>query len=82
MRSYMDSTTFDSKLKILERSSKKGDLTPLQKAQYDIQLAWLKEGKVPDLEIGLFSRGFVMPEPDKTYFVVMAGIQVRISWVP
>lgn len=65
-----------SHLERLEESIKNGQLTPLQKAQYEIQIAWMKAGEVPDMEVVLFSKGLVMTEPDKSYFVVMAGIQV------
>lgn len=51
-------------------------LSPLQVKQYEIQLEWLKNDLVPDLETLVFSKGLVQPREDRSYFILQTGIQV------
>ncbi|KAJ6535901.1 alcohol oxidase [Mycena vulgaris] len=61
----------------VERS--KGLLNDLTLQQYSIQLDWLKQGRVPHMEFLVFSRGFVRPEPDESYFIMSTGVQHPFS---
>ncbi len=53
-------------------------LTPLQQAQYKIQLDWLATGDVPQTEFILFSKGFAA-QTDQSYFSMLSGIQHPFS---
>lgn len=55
----------------------RGQLTPLQEAQYGVQLTWLKDDSIADTETVVFTKGIVEPEMDKSYFVMATGMQVR-----
>ena len=64
----------------------KSELTPLQEAQYAIQICWLEEQKgidvqvlreglhPPDLETIFFSKGIATPREGDSYFVMLTGI--------
>lgn len=56
-----------------ERSS----LSPLQKAQYEIQLDWLRKGETPQVLTVMASMGVINPEQGKSYFTMVSSVQVR-----
>ena len=56
----------------LERDS----LSPLQKAQYEIQLDWLRKGETPQVLFVMMSMGVINPEQGKSYFTMVSSVQV------
>jgi len=57
-------------------AKERDSLSPLQKAQYEIQLDWLRKGEVPQVESVLFSMAVVQAEEGKSYFTILMGVQV------
>jgi hypothetical protein len=53
-------------------------LTPLQRAQYAIQLQWLQNGSVPQAEIIAQSMGLANPADNTNYLSMISGLMV--SW--
>ncbi|KAF7972027.1 hypothetical protein HWV62_19243 [Athelia sp. TMB] len=70
---------FSAILARLEAAIAQGELTPLQKEQYRVQVELLKKGEVPALETLLMSKGFIAPEAGKSYFILMTGLQHPFS---
>ena len=60
-----------SELKTVQSSS---GLTALQRAQYKIQLQWLEDGLVPQVEYIAKSNGLINPANNTKYLVVMQGL--------
>lgn len=60
----------------IAKDKEQGLLTPLQEAQYAVQIDWLRKGEVPGLETLLMSKGYIAPEAGKSYFLLMTGVQV------
>lgn len=52
------------------------ELTPLQRAQFDIQLTWLRDGSVPQAEFTGQSNGLVDPANDTKYMSILSGLLV------
>src|ERR1700733_6834142 len=50
-------------------------LSPLQKAQYKIQLDWLRKCEVPQVESVVFSMAVAQAEEGKSYFTILMGVQ-------
>ncbi|KAF5388329.1 hypothetical protein D9615_000802 [Tricholomella constricta] len=50
-------------------------LSPLQQKQYIIQREWLTQLTVPQLEIILYSRGFINPAAGESYITLLGGNQ-------
>jgi hypothetical protein len=59
--------------------STNNELTPLQRAQFDIQLAWLKDGSVPQGEFIGQSNGLVNPANDTKYLSIISGLMHPLS---
>jgi hypothetical protein len=53
-------------------------LTSLQDEQYKIQLEWIEDKAVPNMETIILSQGFVQPQEGKSYFIMSTSIQVSI----
>ncbi|KDQ18213.1 hypothetical protein BOTBODRAFT_128303 [Botryobasidium botryosum FD-172 SS1] len=77
LRQVVSPGVFTSMLERLEaaidKDKREGLLTPLQEAQYAIQLDLLRKGEVPSLETFVMSRGYIAPEQGKSYYVLMSG---------
>jgi hypothetical protein len=52
------------------------NLTPLQRAQFKIQLKWLKDGSVPGAEIIVQSNGLINPANNTNYLSMISGLMV------
>ncbi|KAK0460559.1 alcohol oxidase [Desarmillaria tabescens] len=59
--------------------SSRSETTALQAKQYAVQREWLAKGVVPQMELILFSNGFVNPEPGKSYITVLGAGLHHIS---
>lgn len=64
-------------LQDLEEALTRKELTPLQRAQYSIQLKWLQGGLVPETEIITQSSGLIAPAPNTNYLSMISGLMVR-----
>ncbi|KAF8874570.1 hypothetical protein CPB84DRAFT_1797366 [Gymnopilus junonius] len=64
---------------LISAAKQSNTLTPLQIEQYHVQLRWLEKERVPDLETIIFSKGIVAPEPGRSYFGMLTGIQHPFS---
>jgi len=69
---------FTTMIQSLEETitKKRDSLSPLQSAQYEIQLDWLRKGETPQVLIAMLSLGIINPEEGKSYFNMVATIQV------
>ncbi|KAJ7756408.1 alcohol oxidase [Mycena maculata] len=54
-------------------------LTPLQRAQFQIQLGWLEDGSVPQAEFIMSSSGLVDPANDTNYMSIVTGLMHPLS---
>ncbi|KIM78169.1 GMC oxidoreductase [Piloderma croceum F 1598] len=65
----------------LEETLKKerDSLSPLQKAQYEIQLDWLRKGETPQVLTVMASMGVINPEQGKSYFTMLSSVQHPFS---
>jgi len=66
-------------IKALQKELKKTTLSPLQKAQMDILLEWLRSEEVPQAEVVVFSRGLINPAAGSSYQTMVSGIQHPVS---
>jgi len=62
---------------LLELNNNK--LTPLQRAQFDIQLSWLKDGSVPQGEFIGQSNGLINPANNSKYMCITSGLMHPLS---
>jgi len=58
-------------------TKERDSLSPLQKAQYEIQLDWLRKGETPQVLTVMASMGVINPEQGKSYFTMVSSVQVR-----
>ncbi|KAJ3743523.1 alcohol oxidase [Lentinula detonsa] len=63
----------DSLLQLFNQTVADSNASPLQLAQYDIQGGWIRDGTVPQMELILFSRGFVNLGPNTSYINILGG---------
>ena len=60
--------------------SDNSNLTPLQRAQFNIQLTWLEDGTVPEGEFIAKSNGVVNPANNTKYLSMVSGLMVSRCW--
>ncbi|KAF9445168.1 GMC oxidoreductase [Macrolepiota fuliginosa MF-IS2] len=60
--------------------SNNNELTPLQRAQFNIQLAWLKDGSVPQGEFIGQSSGLILPANNTKYMCIISGLMASRYW--
>ncbi|KIM85542.1 GMC oxidoreductase [Piloderma croceum F 1598] len=72
---------FATMIQALEETitKERDSLSSLQKAQYEIQLDWLRKGEVPQVESVVFSVAVVQAEEGKSYFTILMGVQHPFS---
>lgn len=78
LRETVGEPKFATMIQALEETIAKelDSLSPLQKAQYEIQLDWLRKGEVPQVESVVFSMAVVQAEEGQSYFTILMGVQV------
>jgi hypothetical protein len=69
---------FATMIQALEETitKERDSLSPLQRAQYAIQLDWLRRGETSQV-IAMLSLGVINPEEGKSYFNMVSTLQVR-----
>lgn len=53
-------------------------LTPMQRVSYGIQLSWLVNPTIPQVEVITLSKGLIAPANGTSYLSMLTGIQVFI----
>jgi hypothetical protein len=66
-------------IKELTASLSQTTLTPLQRAQFQIQRKWLQDGSVPQAEFITVSSGLINPANNTNYMCIYSGLMVRPS---
>ncbi|KAJ7142149.1 alcohol oxidase [Mycena crocata] len=66
-------------IKDLEASLSGAGLTPLQRAQFEIQLKWLHDGSVPQAELIAKSTGLINPANNTKYLSILSGLMHPLS---
>jgi len=74
----VDEPKFVAMMQALEETlaKERGSLSLLQKAQYEIQLDWLRKGETPQVLTVMASMGVINPEQGKSYFTMVLSVQV------
>ncbi|KIM78152.1 GMC oxidoreductase [Piloderma croceum F 1598] len=72
---------FAAMIQALEETitKERDSLSPLQRAQYEIQLDWLRRGETPQVLIAMLSLGVINPEEGKSYFNMVSTLQHPFS---
>lgn len=79
LSAFLDEGDIDSIIEIFDQSVADKTRSPIQAAQYAIQRDWLISGDVPQIELIMWSRGFINPVANESYITVLAGGLVCIA---
>lgn len=72
-----DGASLEELRKTITSKNESDGLTPLQAAQYSLQLDWLSSGDCGTIETLFLARGVVNPLPGSSYFLMLTGLQAR-----
>ncbi|TDL26394.1 alcohol oxidase [Rickenella mellea] len=79
LQSFLSSSTINSMINALKSTLADAKLTPMQRAAYPIQLAFLADKSVPQTEIIPISKALISPANGSSYLSMLSGIQHPFS---
>ena len=76
LRDIVSHDRLEQLLSIFDRETSVPGLSGLQRRQYELQREWLMNGKVPSVELILWSKGLAGLKEGESYAAMLGGIMV------